>query len=75
MTVNRAPTALASSPAATDQGQTERRHLEKYAAAELPPTLPHPAPHSSLSVRLPDKEGRAGRGWQLDYDVTTKVSE
>ena len=40
------------------QGQTERRHLEKYAAAELSPTPPRP----SLFVRLPDKEGRAGRG-------------
>ena len=52
------------------QGQTERHHLEKYAAAELPPTPPRP----SLFVRLPDKEGRAGRGWQLDDDVTTNVS-
>ena len=52
------------------QGQTERRHLEKYAAAELPPTPPRP----SLFVRLPDKEERAGRGWQLDDDVTTNVS-
>ena len=56
------------------QGQTERRHLEKHAAAELPPTPPHPAPHSSLFVRLPDKERGAGRGWQLDDDLTTSVS-
>ena len=52
------------------RGQTERRHLEKYAAAELPPTPPRP----SLSVRQPDKDGGAGRGWQLDDDVTANVS-
>ena len=52
------------------QGQTERRHLEKYAAAELQPTPPRP----SLFVRLRDKEGRAGRGRQLDDDVITNVS-
>ena len=52
------------------QGQTERHHLEKHAAAELPPTPPHP----SISVQQPDKEGGAGRGWQLDDGVTTSVS-
>ena len=52
------------------QGQTERRHLEKYAAAELPPT----PPRLSLFVRLLDKEGGAERGWQLDDDLTTSVS-
>ena len=59
------------------QGQTERRHLEKHAAAELPPTPPapsHSAHHPSLSVQQPDKERGAGSGWQLDDDVTTSVS-
>ena len=62
--VSRVPTAAAG------QRQTERRHLEKYAAAELPPTPRRP----SLFVRLPDNEGGAGRGWQLADHVTTNVS-
>ena len=40
-------------------GQTERRHLEKHAAPELPPTPPHPAPHPSLSV---GQRGRSREG-------------
>ena len=53
-----------------EQGQTGRRHLEKYAAAELLPTPPRPSP----SVRQPDKDGGVGRDLQLDDHVTTNVS-
>ena len=54
----------------TDRDRGKQRDFERYAAAELPPTPPRP----SLLVRLSDKEGRAGRGWQLDDDVATNVS-
>ena len=59
---------------ARPRGKRRDAILKKHAADELPPTPPHPAPHPSLSVQQPDKEGGAGRGWQLDDDLTTSVS-
>ena len=48
----------------------DMRHYLTAPVAELPPTPPHP----SLSVQQRDKEGGAGRDWQLDDDVRTSVS-
>ena len=53
-------------------GQTERRHLEKHAAAELPPTPPPATRPLHLSSSRAKREGRGGVGcwmmtWQQAY--------